>query len=136
VSRGGGNARSVAAGGAKARERRREEARADARIRRPQGAETQGRIEPVGRRRQRRAGGCSDSAGGESLEAEPDLQSVRCAPAARGGSDRQRQAGAVPLRGGVTSVEDQTSEGRNPEGVSPVKETDKAGAGEEGVMGL
>ena len=42
----------------------------------------------------------------------------------------------MSLRGGVTSVEDQTSEGRNPEGVSPVKETDKAGDGEEGVMGL
>jgi hypothetical protein len=126
----------VAAGRTKARERRREEARANARMRKPQGAEAHGRIEPTGMRRQRCAGGYSDSAGGESLEAEPDLQSVRCAPAAPGGSNGQRQAGAVSPRGAATSVEDQTSEGSNPEGASPVKETDRAGSGEESVMGL
>jgi hypothetical protein len=77
----------------------------------------------------------SDSAGGESLEAESDLQSVRCAPAAPGGSNRQRQAGAVPSRGGATPVEERTSVGSNPEGASPVKETDTAETGKKASRG-
>jgi hypothetical protein len=76
-----------------------------------------------------------DSAGGESLGAEAGLQSVRCAPAAPGGSDGERQAGAGPPRGGATPVGEKTSEGRNPVGASPVKKTDRASSGRKAPGG-
>jgi hypothetical protein len=115
--------------GAKVRERRRREAGANVGARKPQEAESQ---ERRGRRSSAFTGGGRAGAGLDSGAKawEPSGTGWRLMRGfGRGRPCGERHAGAGWSRGEPTRSEEQASEGTNPEGASPVKQTGEAGRG-------